>query len=208
MAEPGAVARVDRGRPRNPGNDAAILDAALDLFIERGASGASIEAIARQAGVAKLTVYRRWQTKEDLLMAALEHSRAPETTEAATQPATIDDLVDRTAELLSQPRFRALMARVIGASVDHPQLVEAYTKRHLQPRMAAITEIARQAIAAGQFAPATDPSAVQDAITSAIAFVLLQAGDPTAPEIKQRLQTLLHHIGYQPSETAGKRALK
>ncbi|WP_405056302.1 TetR/AcrR family transcriptional regulator [Kribbella sp. NBC_01505] len=201
MAEPGAVARVDRGRPRNPGKDAAILDAALDLFIERGAAGASIEAIARQAGVAKLTVYRRWQSKEDLLMAALEHSRAPEA-EDAPQATTIDDLVDRTADLLSSPRFRALVARVIGASVDQPELIQAYTKRHLEPRLAAITAIARQSIAAGQFAPDTDPTAIQDAITSAMAFVLLQPGELTAAEIKQRLQTLLNHIGYQRSETS------
>ncbi|MFI5729244.1 TetR/AcrR family transcriptional regulator [Kribbella sp. NPDC051587] len=193
MAEPGSVARVDRGRPRNPGNDAAILDAALDLFIERGAAGASIEAIARQAGVAKLTVYRRWQSKEALLIAALEHSRE---SVDDTPPSTIDDLVDRTAELLSRPRFRALMARVIGASVDQPELVQAYTKRHLEPRMTAVADIARQAIAAGHFAPDTDPTAVQDAVTSAISFVLLHAGEPTAPEIKQRLHTLLQHMGY------------
>ncbi|MFF1821499.1 TetR/AcrR family transcriptional regulator [Kribbella sp. NPDC058245] len=199
MAEPGSVARVDRGRPRNPGNDAAILDAALDLFIKRGAAGASIEAIARQAGVAKLTVYRRWQSKEELLIAALEHSR--ESVDEAP-PSTIDDLVDRTAELLSQPRFRALMARVIGASVDHPELVQAYRKRHLEPRTTAVAQIAQQAIAAGQFTRDTDPTAVQDAISSAMAFVLLHPDEMTAAEIKQRVRILLQHMGYQPDQTS------
>jgi AcrR family transcriptional regulator len=110
MAEPGAVAGVERhGRPRDPENDAAILDAALDLLIERGAAGTSIEAVAQRAGVAKLTVYRRWRAKEDLLMAALERARNPDM-EAAPAGQSIDEVVASIAELLSRPRFRALMA--------------------------------------------------------------------------------------------------
>ncbi|MEU0564963.1 TetR/AcrR family transcriptional regulator [Nonomuraea sp. NPDC005983] len=198
MAEPGAVAGVDRGRPRDPSNDASILDAALDLLIERGAAGTSIEAVARRAGVAKLTVYRRWQSKEDLLMGALEHARhADLDTPAAGR--TIEELVEFTAELLSQPRFRALMARVIGASVDYPKLVIAYTERYLQPRLDAVAHLARQAVDAGQFPKDTDPSAVQDVFSSAIGFVLLHGEeDLTAAQIARRLWALLHHMGYQP----------
>src|ERR1700739_3614205 len=70
-ARPMTVAR-SRGRPRDPAADDAILRAALDLFIERGIEGASIEQIAKSAGVGKLTVYRRWPTKEELIAAAIE----------------------------------------------------------------------------------------------------------------------------------------
>ena len=200
MADSGVVARVDRGgRPRDPGNDAAILDAALDLLIERGAAGASIEAIARRAGVAKLTVYRRWQSKEDLLMAALEHARNPDTghPEAAS---SLDEVVEHTAELLSRPRFRALMARVIGASVDHPGLVRAYTTRYLQPRLTALAETAQRAIDAGSFPAASDPAAVQDILASSIGFTLLHSGDDlTAEQIKHRLHTMLRQMGYRAS---------
>ena len=192
------MARVDRGgRPRDPGNDSAILDSALDLLIERGAAGASIEAIARRAGVAKLTVYRRWQSKEDLLMAALEHARNPDTDPT---PAThsLDELVEHTAELLSRPRFRALMARVIGASVDHPELVQAYNTRYLQPRLTALADTARHAIDAGMFPPETDPTAIQDILTSSIGFTLLHSGgDITAEQIEHRLHTMLRQMGYR-----------
>lgn len=198
MADSGAVARVDRGgRPRDPGNDAAILDAALDLLIERGATGASIEAIARRAGVAKLTVYRRWQSKEDLLVAALEHARNPGTDRT---PRSLDDLVEHTAELLSRRRFRVLMARVIGASVDHPKLVRAYTTRYLEPRLAALADTVRQAIADGRLPPDTDPAAVQDVLAGSIGFTLLEGdGDITAEQIKRRLHTMLRHLGYRAS---------
>ncbi|MFI7444498.1 TetR/AcrR family transcriptional regulator [Nonomuraea indica] len=199
MAESGAVAGVERhGRPRDPENDAAILNAALDLLIERGATGTSIEAVAQRAGVAKLTVYRRWRSKEDLLMAALEHARAPDM-DAAPAGQSIDELISSIAELLSRPRFRALMARVIGASVDYPQLVSAYTERYLRPRLDALTETARQAIDAGNFPPHTDPRVIQDILTGSIGFVLLQhEQDVTAAQVEQRLQALLRHIGYQP----------
>ncbi|WP_101788080.1 TetR/AcrR family transcriptional regulator [Nonomuraea indica] len=199
MAESGAVAGVERhGRPRDPENDAAILNAALDLLIERGATGTSIEAVAQRAGVAKLTVYRRWRSKEDLLMAALEHARAPDM-DTAPAGQSIDELISSIAELLSRPRFRALMARVIGASVDYPQLVSAYTERYLRPRLDALTETARQAIDAGTFPPHTDPRVIQDILTGSIGFVLLQhEQDVTAAQVEQRLQALLRHIGYQP----------
>ncbi|TMR98795.1 TetR/AcrR family transcriptional regulator [Nonomuraea basaltis] len=198
MAEPGAVAGVERhGRPRDPGNDAAILDAALDLLIERGAAGTSIEAVAQRAGVAKLTVYRRWRAKDDLLMAALEHARAPDM-DAAPAGQSIDELISSIAELLSRPRFRVLMARVIGASVDYPKLVTAYTKRYLQPRLNAMAQIAQQAIDAGHLPPDTDPSVIQDILASSIGSVLLQhTEDVTALQIEHRLRNLLRHIGYR-----------
>ncbi|WP_378622225.1 TetR/AcrR family transcriptional regulator [Nonomuraea guangzhouensis] len=185
------------GRPRDPENDAAILDAALDLLIERGAAGTSIEAVAQRAGVAKLTVYRRWRAKDDLLMAALEHARTPDM-DAAPARQSIDELVSTTAELLSRPRFRALMARVIGASVDYPKLVTAYTERYLQPRLNALAQIAQQAIDAGRLPADTDPSVIHDILASSIGSVLLQHGeDVTAAQVERRLRTLLRHIGYR-----------
>lgn len=197
MAEPGAVAGVERGRPRDPGNDAAILDAALDLFIERGARGTSIEAVAQRAGVAKLTVYRRWRSKEDLLMAALEHARNPELDTEATER-SVEDLVAFIAGLLSRPRFRALMARVIGASVDHPQLVTAYTERYLRPRLETLPEIAQRAVDDGHLPAGTDPAVLQDVLSSSIAFVLLSdEQEVTAEQIEHRLRSLLRHIGYR-----------
>ncbi|MGP4103469.1 TetR/AcrR family transcriptional regulator [Nonomuraea sp. KM90] len=201
MAESDAVASVERhGRPRDPGNDAAILEAALDLLIERGAAGTSIEAVAQRAGVAKLTVYRRWRSKDDLLMAALEHARGADL-DAPPAGQSVDELVSFIAELLSRPRFRALMARVIGASIDYPDLVTAYRARYLQPRLDTLPEIARRAIDAGQLPGETDPGVISDILSSAIGFVLLHQEEVTAVEIEDRLRGLLRRIGYQAVPT-------
>ncbi|MFN0025453.1 MAG: TetR/AcrR family transcriptional regulator [Parvularculaceae bacterium] len=59
------------GRPRDTQKDAAIILAAQRLFLERGFDGASVDAIAEAAGVAKATVYARFADKEALLREAI-----------------------------------------------------------------------------------------------------------------------------------------
>jgi AcrR family transcriptional regulator len=61
-----------RGRPRSARADRAILDAALEEFADKGYEALSIERVAARAGVAKSTIYRRWPTKESLLVAAVK----------------------------------------------------------------------------------------------------------------------------------------
>src|SRR5918996_5195266 len=67
------VAEIDlkarRGRPRDARADRAILDAVLDLLVEVGYAGLTIEGVAEKAGVAKTTVYRRWPSKASLVVA-------------------------------------------------------------------------------------------------------------------------------------------
>src|SRR5580704_5442851 len=65
------------GRPRSEQAEQAIIDAALELFGERGVEGVCVEAVAARAGVGKATIYRRWPSKEELLIAALGTTRAP-----------------------------------------------------------------------------------------------------------------------------------
>lgn len=55
------------GRPRDEDKDRAIVTAAQHMFLERGYDGASVDAIADRAGVAKATVYKRFPDKETLL---------------------------------------------------------------------------------------------------------------------------------------------
>ena len=95
------------GRPRSAAVEQAILRAALALFIERGLAGASIEKIARRAGVAKTSIYRRWQSRDALLAQAIETGRnesapaltsSPRATRTATRrPASIGATLTKSA---------------------------------------------------------------------------------------------------------------
>jgi AcrR family transcriptional regulator len=65
------------GRPRDPALDAAILDATQDLLIEHGFAATTVEAVARAAGTGKAAVYRRWPSKIDLVIAAVQALQSP-----------------------------------------------------------------------------------------------------------------------------------
>ncbi|MBZ0223474.1 MAG: TetR/AcrR family transcriptional regulator [Dokdonella sp.] len=67
-----AVAKsVGPGRPKDLEKRAAILDAAKRLFPSSGYEGTSMDAIAADAGVSKLTVYSHFRDKESLFLAAI-----------------------------------------------------------------------------------------------------------------------------------------
>ena len=64
------------GRPKDLEKRAAILDAAKLLFLEHGFDGTSMDAIATQAGVSKLTVYSHFTDKECLFTEAVREKCA------------------------------------------------------------------------------------------------------------------------------------
>ncbi len=72
MTLPAALAKTSKpkpgtpGRPKDPVKGAAILEAAKRLFVEQGFEGASMDQIAAEAGVSKLTVYSHFGDKETL----------------------------------------------------------------------------------------------------------------------------------------------
>ena len=49
-----------------------ILEAAYDLFSRRGIRGVGIDAVIAESGVSRMTLYRHFRTKEDLVLAYLE----------------------------------------------------------------------------------------------------------------------------------------
>src|SRR5208283_2674 len=129
-------AKASRGRPRDPGADKAIFRAALELFVEHGIEGASFEQIARRAGVARTTVYRRWSSREDLLAQAMAVARqAPERWLAATgrvPPAKMTAwLVDALSKTVTRRDYRKIVARLIGSAPTSPKLMSVYWNSYL-----------------------------------------------------------------------------
>lgn len=60
------------GRPRDAAREATILTCVLELLGESGYDAVSFEAVARRAGASKATLYRRWNTKRDMVVAAVK----------------------------------------------------------------------------------------------------------------------------------------
>jgi TetR/AcrR family transcriptional regulator, mexJK operon transcriptional repressor len=68
---PEAVKAAGPGRPKDLGKRTAILDVAKRLFPQHGFDGVSMDQIAAEAGVSKLTVYSHFGDKESLFSAAV-----------------------------------------------------------------------------------------------------------------------------------------
>lgn len=74
---PAAPAVPVVGRPRDQDLGDRILTATQDLLIDHGYGGTTVEAVARAAGTGKAAVYRRWATKIDLVVAAVQVLAVP-----------------------------------------------------------------------------------------------------------------------------------
>ncbi|MFT3852746.1 MAG: TetR/AcrR family transcriptional regulator [Ilumatobacteraceae bacterium] len=72
-----SVERPRRGRPLDEACRPAILDATLDLVADVGYAGMTVDGVAQRAGVGKATIYRRWPSKESLLIEAWRSCIAP-----------------------------------------------------------------------------------------------------------------------------------
>lgn len=76
-AQGSATRRRRTGRPVDRTSDALILTSTLDLLAERGHDGVTLDEVAARTGKAKTTIYRRWPTKEDLVIAAVRSTGPP-----------------------------------------------------------------------------------------------------------------------------------
>lgn len=194
------------GRPRNPEVDRAVLRAALELFIEHGDAGASIEKIAKRAGVAKTSIYRRWSSREALLAQAIEVFR--------NATGYTIDLLDRTppqdfikllveaCEVVGRPEIRKLMTRVIGSIPDYPKLIEVYREIYYLPRRQAFGRALERVRAAGLLAKDIDLDALADTIIGAVMYHMIMSspGDDPASKLRDHMIGLLRQAGFDVSE--------
>ncbi|WP_020577317.1 TetR/AcrR family transcriptional regulator [Actinopolymorpha alba] len=200
-----------RGRPRDPEVDRAILRAALELFIERGVEGMSIEQVAKRAGVGKLTVYRRWASKEVLAAHAIEwmiedHRDWPSNAEMerAEPRQLLESMLDESAELAASQEFRALVARILGSSVSHPALMATYWKHYIVPRREAASAMLDQAKRAGRLPADADLDVLIDMMAGAVIYRVLQPDPPDTAEMRRYLRELYRQVGLLPADAPAK----
>ena len=137
------------GRPRDPNADVAILRAVLDLASEDGLQAVTIDAVAQRAGVGKATIYRRWTSKEAMLVDAWRTLSDP-----VVLPATGDLRADVSSYLQhlavsNDVRVRRLLAQLVAAARVDPAL-EATLADFLHERRAPIRTWLRAAVERGE----------------------------------------------------------
>lgn len=108
-----------------------IISVASELFMTRGINATGVDAIVAEAGVAKMTLYKYFKSKEDLILEVLNRRqdsfRQWLTEQLASKPAAPDErmlrLFDLIDEWLSSPDFRGVP--FLKASSEFPDTASA-----------------------------------------------------------------------------------
>ena len=140
-----------RGRPRASGVQAKVIEALISLVAERGYAGTSMDDVAERAGVAKATIYRRWASKDALI---LEAHRSLLNTDDMPDTGTLTDdlnaLLDRVSQMLEGERIRGLMQATVGEMLTSTELATVFRANLLAPRLAMVERIFQRAEARGE----------------------------------------------------------
>ena len=122
-----------RGRPRDPAKLEAILDAAYDLFVDRGIAATPMDLVAERAGVSKMTVYANFPDKPALLVAVFDRRR--KTTHLPDLPvgSNLNLSLERLAEfgevvvsILTRPEVVRETRLMAECAADQPRLATMF----------------------------------------------------------------------------------
>ncbi len=151
-----------RWRRRPSERPTEILEAALDVFAERGLAGARVEDIATRAGVSKGTVYLYFSGKEELFREALSDkvARTLEGLSSAAPPGEpvgrLVRFIDAYWQHLRRPHFASMYRLLLAEIHQFPDLTRFYAEEVSGKVIDLLAEILREGVDTGDFR-STDP---------------------------------------------------
>ncbi|MEU6389534.1 TetR/AcrR family transcriptional regulator [Streptomyces sp. NPDC046939] len=166
----------------------AVLAATVDVLVEHGLAGTTVGAVARAAGVHETSVYRRWGTRENLILEALTEQLDA----AMPVPDTgrvHDDLTayfGTLARLLATAEGEALLR----LSAERDETLPDHRLPYWSERLERGAVMVRRGIARGELLPGTDPGLVIEAISGALFTRALISGAPLDEDFAARLVAL------------------
>lgn len=124
---PGTPEHRGRGRPRDASKDDTIRTASWRVLADKGYDGLTFEAVAEAAGCSRATLYRRFASKSELIMALLYETARSVEPDIADEAAPRDILfahASAAATYLAGERGQAIMSLGV-ASRQSPELAAA-----------------------------------------------------------------------------------
>lgn len=181
-----------RGRPRVEGLDQALLDVTLEFAGEVGLHGMSMDELAQRAGVSKATIYRRWPSKERLVLEALNQAMRPfDVIDTGSLRGDLDDYLGELARRMATGKASDVLPDLIAASVRDPNLrasLDEYIRHRRQP----LQTILGRGLERGELAVDTDVEVVIDALIGPFVYRRLLSHDPLdAAFVERLLRTVL-----------------
>jgi AcrR family transcriptional regulator len=160
------------GRPRSAQAHKAIIDATLELLAEEGFQGLSIEAVAARAGVGKTTIYRRWASKDELVMDAIRQVQIDiptlDTGNFHNDLAALLKTAYQGVMDYPYPFLGKLMLKFIGEYLTNPDIFQAAITQLIIPRLQRFIHVVEQAQAREEIRGDIDPSLVLELISGSL----------------------------------------
>lgn len=134
--------QMNVGRPKDLEKRQRILESAKQLFLEMGYHGSSMNQIAQNAGVTKLTVYNHFQDKATLFTCAIEDTcehilstRPRELTADSNFIVVLNEVCELALNIVNLPEAIKLDLLLLELAAEHSPLVEQfYRASHLKMR--------------------------------------------------------------------------
>ncbi|WP_313025246.1 TetR/AcrR family transcriptional regulator [Pseudomonas lopnurensis] len=144
------------GRPKDPAKREAILAAAQVLFLGNGYEGSSMDAIAAEAGVSKLTLYSHFKDKDALFCAAVKatcETRLPRRLFQLEDDCKIDEVLLTVGrafhELVNSPESIGLHRVMVAMATQNQALVRMFFEAGPQQLLFDLQQLFAQAGARG-----------------------------------------------------------
>jgi AcrR family transcriptional regulator len=163
-----------------------VLAAAFDELVANGFDGATVAGVAKRSGVHETTVYRRWTTRENLLVAALLE-RSADAIPAPDTGSIKGDLLAILREVLAyvgSPAGTGIL-RAATLPVDHAydDVREAFWAQRLD----ALAPVVARGIQRGELRAGTDGRLLLEMLIAPIHGRLLLTGEPVGGDLAKRL---------------------
>ncbi len=172
-----ASPKRERRKEARPGE---LLDAALDLFVEKGFAATRAEEVAARAGVSKGTLFLYFQSKEELFKAVISENIAGRFTEwnaefAAYDGSSADMLryaMNMWWERIGATRASGITKLIISEAHNFPEVTAFYQTEVIQPGQALIRRILQRGVDRGEFAVDDMDHAVYSVIAAMVFLVM------------------------------------
>jgi AcrR family transcriptional regulator len=193
------------GRPRSAQAHKAIINATLELFAEEGYQGLSIEEVAARAGVGKTTIYRRWPSKEELVMEAIRHVQVDvpviDTGNFRNDLVALLQTVYQGFMAHPYPFLGKLVFQFIGEYQANPEIFRDALTHLIFPRFQRFCRMVEQAQARGEIRGDLDPELVLELVAGSLYFrwimrdLLQTSPTSTVDWIEQVVDAIVQGIG-------------
>jgi len=185
------------GRPRPPATDRSILEATIELLAEGGADATTLDAIARRSGSAKTTIYRRWPSREALILDALRvavrgSSEQVEATREVdrTLVSTVRGAARTILGLVRNSVFRAAFPTIAHELFEETDLGNRFRADVFQPIRTSLKARLREEIARGEIREDIDLDLVLDAVHGGMLYRAL-VGEQVDQSVADALADLI-----------------